>query len=171
MLGNGMQLEHNTRAAEFLEPRHAARVTSLETIAGRMRDAPFGLSLDLAATVDAPCAARNAVVQYAADAGAAQAEQEAIRTVVSEAVTNVVRHAYDDDDPSRPLHVYAGAVGSDLTILIADNGRGPRVPSPDPGLGLGWRLIAQLTDRWTIIQRGAGGTMVYMRFRLERGAA
>ena len=128
------------------------------------RHARESLRLDLIADTEAPRSARVAIAGLAERAGATREELDAVHTIISEAVTNVVRHAY----PTEPGPVYIDAVvsGRDLSILIVDEGRGPRVPSPNPGLGMGWKLMAQLTTRWTVVQRGEGGTMLYLRLRL-----
>jgi anti-sigma regulatory factor (Ser/Thr protein kinase) len=127
------------------------------------RAAGNGISLSLAADVLAPVVARRSVTRVARDAGARQDVVDRARTVVSEAVNNVVLHAYEPAcGPLGPVFVDAGVTGSDITIIVADCGRGPRVQSPNPGMGLGWKIIAQLVRRWGVIQRGGGGTLVYM---------
>ena len=68
-----------------------------------------------------------------------------IKLAVTEACTNVVIHAYDDDAPGS-LEVDASFDDTRLTVVIRDRGRGI-VPRPDsPGLGLGLPLIATLAE-------------------------
>jgi len=126
------------------------------------------VALKLTSDTSAPGVARNAVALLAGAAGASTIEVDAVKTAVSEAVTNAVLHAYDGGDVGR-VYVDAYVVGRVLTVLVADDGRGPRVPSPNPGLGLGWKVIMQLSNKCAITRRGGGGTLIYMRFRLGHG--
>ena len=81
--------------------------------------------------------ARNDVVAFAARRGATERQLEAIRLAVSEAVSNVVLHAYNggrDGDDGR-VHVTAQIAARELWILISDEGRGFQAPAQNPGLG------------------------------------
>ena len=70
---------------------------------------------------------------------------EDMRLAVTEACTNVVRHAYDDDEPG-PIDVVIRPDGDALELIVSDHGRGIG-PSPDiAGPGLGLPLIAALAD-------------------------
>jgi anti-sigma regulatory factor (Ser/Thr protein kinase) len=110
---------------------------------------------------------RNAVVAFAAMAGADEELIDAVRLAASEALTNVVLHAYDGD-PGR-IHVAAWLAADELWLLIADDGYGLR-PNPDgPGMGLGLGIIVQLSDSCSIVKRSSGGTELRIRFRLGAG--
>jgi serine/threonine-protein kinase RsbW len=111
--------------------------------------------------------ARDAVAAFAASRGATKEELDALRLVTSEAVTNVVRHAYDGV-PGR-IYLTVGISFGDLWIRVRDDGCGPNASSSRPGLGFGLPLIAQLTDDFSIAPRSRGGTEV--RIRLTLGAA
>ena len=76
---------------------------------------------------------RRAVAAYASASGFAGEQLENVRLAVSEAVSNVVMHAY----PGQPgqVHVTAHAVDEELWVLIADDGAGHNTPSSRPGLG------------------------------------
>jgi serine/threonine-protein kinase RsbW len=78
---------------------------------------------------------RRAVAELAAHAGATEDLADAVRLAVSEAVTNVVLHAYRDSSGS--VHVSADLAGSELWVLIADDGCGLRPVADSPGLGMG----------------------------------
>ena len=108
---------------------------------------------------------RSATVALAQAAGADATHIDAIRLAVSEALSNVVLHAYGD----RPGRIYVTAVvtGDELWVLIGDDGRGLQVRSERPGLGWGLRLIATCADYFEAIERAEGGTELRMRFRLE----
>lgn len=111
--------------------------------------------------------ARNALAAFAASAGADEQLTEAIRLAASEALTNVVLHAYDRQ--LGRMHVTAWLAGEELWVLIGDDGYGLR-PHPDgPGLGLGLGIIVQLSDACSIVKRSSGGTEVRIRFRLGAG--
>lgn len=123
--------------------------------------------LDQTFHADAYCVplARRAIVQLALDAGATGEQVDRIALAVSEAITNAVLHAYRE----RPglVHIAATVVGDELTVLIADDGCGPHVPASTPGLGMGWALIADACDHFTIVERSGGGTEAQLRFTLD----
>jgi serine/threonine-protein kinase RsbW len=87
---------------------------------------------------------------------------EDIRLAVTEACTNVVRHAYDGDDGAidvvvRPSH-------QRLEVVISDRGRG-MAESPDlDGPGLGLPLIAALADNVELQQAPSRGSRLRMSF-------
>ena len=109
-------------------------------------------------------AARNAVTDVAASVGLAGPALDAIRLSVSEALTNVVRHAY----PSRfgHIHLTVRVAGGELWVLIADNGCGIHAGRESDGLGLGLALISQMTDGFSVVERSSGGTELRMRYVL-----
>ncbi len=89
-----------------------------------------------------------------------------IKLAVTEACTNVVIHAYEEDEFG-DLEVDASIDDSRLTVVIRDNGRGI-VPRPDsPGLGLGLPLIATLAESLELGKDPADHTEVRMTFRLD----
>jgi serine/threonine-protein kinase RsbW len=108
--------------------------------------------------------ARRAVSTLADQAGATQEQVGDIRLAVSEALTNVILHAYRDDPGE--IHVAAAVIDGELWVLVADDGGGLRSRSDRSGLGLGLSLIAQASDELTIVKRSNGGTELRMRFRL-----
>jgi stage II sporulation protein AB (anti-sigma F factor) len=152
--------------SELFERIRAAQAESRRLMARARGLSHHAVVLTLNADAEAPARARNAVADLAARAGASDGLVQGIKTAVSEAVTNAVVHAYANLAPG-PVYVEAYALAGVFTVLVADDGRGPRTPSPNPGLGLGWKVIAQLADRHTVTRRGPGGTMIYMRFRLS----
>ena len=73
---------------------------------------------------------------------------EDMRLAVTEACTNVVRHAYDDDgrDDANAMRVDLLPSERGMQVIVEDRGRGLG-PSPDArGPGLGLPLIAALTS-------------------------
>ncbi len=107
---------------------------------------------------------RRALAEMAASAGAPDWQLDGIRLAASEALTNVVLHAY----PARAgeIHVTAGIAGNEFWVLVADDGLGIKAGRQSGGLGLGLALIAQLTDDFAIAERSSGGTELQLRFVL-----
>jgi serine/threonine-protein kinase RsbW len=84
-----------------------------------------------------------------------------IRLAVTEACTNVVRHAYADEGT---IDVVVRPRGEALEVVVSDSGRGIG-PSPDvDGPGLGLPLIAALTDSLEIQRTLGAGSRLIMRF-------
>lgn len=113
-------------------------------------------------------ALRSAVVEFAGGAGATDTARDEVALAVSEAVTNVVMHAYVGV-PRGEVMVDAW-VGADehLLVQVFDEGIGMRPRTDSPGLGVGLTLIAQMADDLRIVDRGDGaGVVVSMRFALD----
>jgi anti-sigma regulatory factor (Ser/Thr protein kinase) len=118
-----------------------------------------------AAAPEAVPALRHALVEYARAAGADREQCEAVRLAISEAVTNVVLHAYGDF--GGPVHVAASIAGGELWVIVADEGRGIDAPNRRPGLGQGLALIGAVSDSVAVLRRGTGGTELRLRFALH----
>jgi anti-sigma regulatory factor (Ser/Thr protein kinase) len=112
-------------------------------------------------------AARRAIAALAAGAGANEEQLYAIRLASSEALSNVVQHAY----PARTgqLHVTARAAANELWVLISDDGCGIQARPASSGLGVGLALISEMTDNFTVFERWSGGTELRLRFVLHPG--
>ena len=92
-----------------------------------------------------------------------------MKMAVSEACTNVVVHAYEDNVGI--LEVDIRAEESGLTIVVRDHGAGiqPRpARSEPPALGLGLPLIAALSDAFELKGSAGQGTEVRMTFAYAR---
>jgi anti-sigma regulatory factor (Ser/Thr protein kinase) len=88
---------------------------------------------------------------------------EDMRLAVTEACTNVVRHAYHHGEPG-PIDVVIRPTGTQLELIVSDHGAGIG-PSPDlAGPGLGLPLIAALADHVEIEHGPARGSRLAMRF-------
>jgi anti-sigma regulatory factor (Ser/Thr protein kinase) len=91
-----------------------------------------------------------------------------MKMAVTEACTNVVVHAYDDDGM---LEVEMLAAADGLTIVVRDHGTGIQ-PRPArlgaPALGLGLPLIAALSDAFELRGSAGLGTEVRMTFAYTR---
>jgi anti-sigma regulatory factor (Ser/Thr protein kinase) len=89
-----------------------------------------------------------------------------IRLAVTEACTNVVRHAYGDR--AGDIDVVVRPRGRALEVIVADNGRGMG-PSPDTsGPGLGLPLMAALADSLEIQGSATPGSRLMMSFLRNR---
>jgi len=92
-----------------------------------------------------------------------------MKMAVTEACTNVVVHAYDDEPGLLEVAMAAGE--DDLTIVVRDHGSGI-APKPartePPALGLGLPLIAALTDSFELRGSAGKGTEVRMTFSFLR---
>jgi len=113
---------------------------------------------------EAAALAREDFAALAERHGATDEQVNDIRLLVSEAVTNAARHAYPGSTGT--VTAMAAVSAGRLTILVSDDGVGPRGQSGDPGAGWGWPLMAALSERFTIRRRSNGGTEVEMHVRI-----
>lgn len=89
-----------------------------------------------------------------------------MKMAVTEACTNVVVHAYEDEGV---LEVELAAEETGLTIVVRDHGSGiqprpARTSAEPPALGLGLPLIAALSDAFELKGSAGNGTEVRMTF-------
>jgi len=92
-----------------------------------------------------------------------------VRLLVSELVTNAVRHA--NLGANDVIGLVVELAGDALRVEVHDPGGGfvPSAPSPDPARPSGWGLylVAELADRWGVDSDDT--TLVW--FELDRRAA
>jgi serine/threonine-protein kinase RsbW len=105
---------------------------------------------------------RHRLAAFAVGHGVTGSQLDAVRLAVSEAVTNVVRHAYRGRLGG--IRLTAAALDGELSVLVADDGCGYETRSANPGLGLGLAIIAAAADDLVISKRAGGGTEIQMRF-------
>lgn len=108
--------------------------------------------------------ARRDVTGFVARHRVSAEQLDAVRSAVSEAVSNAVLHAYRGRKGS--VHVTVNLTGVELWVLVADDGCGFQSESETPGLGWGLALIAQATDEFVLAERAQGGTEARMRFSM-----
>jgi len=91
-----------------------------------------------------------------------------LKTVVTEACTNVVVHAYRDETKAGPLEIDAWPDDDSLVVIVRDFGEGirPLADVENRSLRLGLPLIAALTDSFEISGGPGQGTAVTMRLPL-----
>jgi anti-sigma regulatory factor (Ser/Thr protein kinase) len=125
-----------------------------------------GFHLELEAEPAAVAKARHASAEFARGAGF---DSTAVEVAVSELVTNVVVHGYEE--AGGIVGVDAQLEGSDLLITVADQGRGMS-PHPDQArLGLGIALAGSLARSVEISRGDPRGTVVKVRFGPPAGAS
>jgi anti-sigma regulatory factor (Ser/Thr protein kinase) len=95
-----------------------------------------------------------------------------IALAVSEAVSNVVLHAYRGDGDPGQVRVVACVRRTELVVVVRDYGVGMRPHPESPGAGLGLSIIGAATSGMNVERPDDGGTRIRLRFRrLERAAA
>jgi serine/threonine-protein kinase RsbW len=88
---------------------------------------------------------------------------EDMRLAVTEACTNVVRHAYAGGDPG-PVEILIRPEGETLQVVVADQGRGLGPSEDTAGSGLGLPLIAALAHSLEIEPAPPSGSRLRMSF-------
>jgi anti-sigma regulatory factor (Ser/Thr protein kinase) len=129
---------------------------------------PFSLPVPhvhvrLEATPDAASAARERLVAFVTANGGGDELAARAALAVTEAVSNVVRHAYLDGDGW--IDCEADIDDGLLEVVVADRGTGLRATRSD-GLGAGLAIIADCSDDCTIRSGDGEGIEVWMRFAL-----
>jgi two-component sensor histidine kinase len=108
---------------------------------------------------------RGAVTAHLQRAPASDLPLQDVRLALTEAVTNVVLHAYDEAAAGE-LRVGVDFVSDrEFVVTVEDDGYGLRPRADSPGLGMGLSLISTLTNRVEFSDLPAGGTQVRMWFR------
>ena len=130
------------------------------------------LDLELTAVAESVPIARERVEAWLGQLEPTAEQLFAIKLVVTEAVNNVVLHAYRDRAPG-PVRVRARARDSELTIAVDDAGAGMGPRHDSPGLGMGLPLIARLADGMSItcVPPREAGTELHVTFRLAGDSA
>jgi anti-sigma regulatory factor (Ser/Thr protein kinase) len=130
----------------------------------RPRVAGTEVRLRLASGPDAVAAARRGLDALEREVGAERIGD--MRLLVSELVTNSVRHARAGAHDELELEV--SVTGELIHVCVTDQGPGfevsPRSPDDDPGSGWGLFLVEKLSDRWGVELNGR--TQVW--FELDR---
>jgi serine/threonine-protein kinase RsbW len=128
------------------------------------------LSLRLAPLPASIPIARSAISEFCRDLGLAGELADRVRLAVTEACTNVVLHAYDDNAKDLTFTVHAIVIGSSLAVTVRDAGKGIRATasplSKNAGRGFGMQLMAQMASSVDVVSRPGVGTRIALRFRI-----
>lgn len=126
-----------------------------------------GVSRSAAAKPQSIAALRHAALAFAVDHGATTSQCQDIALAVSEAVTNTVVHAYRNRDEPGAVRLDASTIDGILEIIVSDEGTGLAAHGDSPGLGLGSKLMAQLSERLEVESNdGLQGRRVRMTFEI-----
>ncbi len=116
------------------------------------------------ALAHAVTSARHELGAYAERMGINGERLDNIRLAVSEAVSNAVLHAYRGEPG--PIRLTAAVTAGMLRVTVADDGCGHRTPAQKPGLGLGFGLMATVSDEFELAD-GRPGTQVHLVFLID----
>jgi anti-sigma regulatory factor (Ser/Thr protein kinase) len=115
----------------------------------------------LPATPTSVAEARRAVRRFAADL---EVDLDGMVLAVSEAVANVVTHAYDDDAVGM-VELSASASPYEVAVVVRDHGRGLGARTGDvAGAGYGIEIIRRLAQHVSV-DDSRSGVVLTMRFR------
>jgi serine/threonine-protein kinase RsbW len=109
--------------------------------------------------------ARRRITDFAAAHGVDRRLQADIALAVTEAVTNVIVHAYPPGGVGT-LSIAADIEEGELEIVVTDEGQGFR-PGASPGLGAGLSIVAETASDFAIRENEPRGIELWMRFHLR----
>jgi serine/threonine-protein kinase RsbW len=123
------------------------------------------LSLVLPAVPAGVPRARDAVTDLCERLGLERGLADDIRLAVTEACTNCVLHSPTEGAEHPTFILDAHVEAGELVVIVRDFGGGLLgAPAGNGGLGLGMKLIEQLSESSQVSSRPGGGTRVSMRF-------
>jgi anti-sigma regulatory factor (Ser/Thr protein kinase) len=105
------------------------------------------LRIELPVTAESPRTSRHAAQDWCEDCGLSQEAREIVLLLLSEVVTNSVRHSPADD---APIEVDASLVGHTVQVVVSDGGQGfaPRAQERGSSRGYGLFLLDAQATRW-----------------------
>jgi anti-sigma regulatory factor (Ser/Thr protein kinase) len=108
---------------------------------------------------------RRWVEELCGEAGATRRQCSDVALAVSEALSNVVMHAYVDRPLPGPMRIRATHEDHRLIVEVEDDGVGIRPRIDSPGAGMGLALIAALATELEFASGPTGkGALVKMAF-------
>jgi anti-sigma regulatory factor (Ser/Thr protein kinase) len=119
--------------------------------------AEITLSRQMQAGLDAPAQARRVVISLPL----LESARERLALVVSELVTNAIRHARLD--AGDPIHLDVMSMDGHVRVAVHDSGPGFDPPGHNGGAsangGFGLGIVAALSDEWGVERRADGCTV------------
>ncbi len=105
-------------------------------------------------------------------------EAEDVKVSVSEAVTNAIVHAYDNENETIIMEAFLK--GNELTVTIEDKGKGiediEKAKQPlfttkpeEERSGLGFTVMESFMDSMTVVSKKGEGTKVTLTKKIGRG--
>jgi anti-sigma regulatory factor (Ser/Thr protein kinase) len=131
----------------------------------RATHVPTPLRLSLRAEPSCVRYAREVVAEAVSELGMPRRVVSDVRLCVSEAVSNVVRHAYVGEVGD--VHITSQRLGGGVLVVVRDFGSGAptrRATRAHSSGGFGWPIIRALADRCTVRSTSKDGTEVTMSF-------
>jgi len=114
--------------------------------------------------------ARDAVAAVVSNLFRGKRVADDVRLCVSEAVTNVVRHAYGRDGGD--VEIVVEREDDEVSVVVRDTGKGMTKAEREGRVGgYGLKIIAKLADRYRISTSPNAGVEVEMVFGERKSAA
>ncbi len=127
------------------------------------------LLIRLPAQPDNIAVIRAAVGERAHEWGANRRVVDDLRTVVTEACTNVVLHAYPEEAQQRPLEVSLRREEEALQLIVRDEGKGVQASGGERpyGLRMGLLLAGAISSCFQLCSRRGRGTELTLQIPLQ----
>jgi serine/threonine-protein kinase RsbW len=151
--------------AIVLDRRHVVRP------AGELLCGMVAMEREYPARADSVPVARSDAAGWVRELGGEESVAQAVALAVTEACSNVVVHAYREQDEPGKMTVLVEEPDGVLCVTVLDDGVGIVARLDSPGLGMGLSLISHITDGLEVHSRLEGGSEVNMRFDLTRSRA
>jgi anti-sigma regulatory factor (Ser/Thr protein kinase) len=135
-----------------------------------MQTTGIALDLELPAEARSVRVAREEVGRAAERFGVDDRALDDVRLCVSEAVTNVVRHAYRGAERGE-VAIHVDRVDGELEVVVRDSGVGMTERARDPVGGFGLSIMRELSQSCTVSPASGGGTEVRMLFPVAESAS
>lgn len=125
--------------------------------------------LSLPARAENVAVVRHVMGAFGESCELSDARMADVRLAVTEACTNVVRHAYDRAGGVMDVLIQPSSAG--LEVTVSDTGRGIEPSGDRSGPGFGLPMLATLTDSLEVDRESGPGSRVVMRFERAREPA